>query len=254
MFRAAGIPVAMLGLALMAFGANAAAPTDDATPAGQYRLVGQMETASELLLREDGRFDYLLSVGGLDARRADTWSSDPDTRVVTLRVEGADARIARALQVVGVQPLAEVLDSLAPDHPARGATQGVAVRFESPVAGEVGSLLATAFDAGDAQVDGQDLVEGEVRWNVFATPPAWLGVFGDVGGMALQIEIDVPPPGSVVSVRSDSSQLVDGQGLPLAWRLAQAGDGSLVPADGFSGDDVHERRGPRYVRIKDIGD
>ncbi|MBG0809550.1 hypothetical protein IY145_09180 [Methylosinus sp. H3A] len=56
----------------------------DASLAGQYHLSGVMEVGSELLLRSDGRFDYMLAYGALDELASGCWSREGD--VVTLIV------------------------------------------------------------------------------------------------------------------------------------------------------------------------
>jgi hypothetical protein len=70
------ILIAALTLAgLWASGAGAAscAPAD-ASLAGHYYLVGVMEVGSELELRRDGRFAYMLAYGALDELASGCWS------------------------------------------------------------------------------------------------------------------------------------------------------------------------------------
>lgn len=43
-------------------------------PAGSYRLVGEQDVASGLMLRSDGRFQYFLSAGALDEHAQGRWS------------------------------------------------------------------------------------------------------------------------------------------------------------------------------------
>ncbi len=68
---AAVLPLA----ALWAFGARAAncAPAD-ASLAGHYYLHGVMEVGSELELKADGRFAYMLAYGALDELASGCWS------------------------------------------------------------------------------------------------------------------------------------------------------------------------------------
>ncbi|OAI31229.1 hypothetical protein A1351_06155 [Methylosinus sp. R-45379] len=56
----------------------------DPSLVGHYYLSGVMETGSELLLRPDGRFDYMLAYGALDEIASGCWSRQGD--VVTLAV------------------------------------------------------------------------------------------------------------------------------------------------------------------------
>ncbi len=70
--------VAALGLALLPLGpasARAAACTPaDPSLAGHYYLRGVMEVGSELLLKADGRFEYMLAYGALDELASGCWT------------------------------------------------------------------------------------------------------------------------------------------------------------------------------------
>lgn len=73
---------------------------------GHYYLQGVMETGSELLLRDDGRFQWYLVVGALDLFAEGDWTATNDTvlltahkseavpspafETLTLRVDGAN--------------------------------------------------------------------------------------------------------------------------------------------------------------------
>ena len=63
-------------LLLLLFAGNAAAASP---PVGRYRLVGEHDVASELELRDDGRFAYALAAGALDERAEGRWTSDGTT-------------------------------------------------------------------------------------------------------------------------------------------------------------------------------
>jgi hypothetical protein len=56
--------------------------------AGHYYLSGVMETGSELLLRPDGRFEWMMSYGAADQAARGTWRVDGDT--VTLSAKPDD--------------------------------------------------------------------------------------------------------------------------------------------------------------------
>ena len=77
---------ACLAAALLSGGAARAAECEkaDASLAGHYYLSGVMEVGSELLLRPDGRFDYMLAYGALDEIASGCWSRKGD--LVTLAV------------------------------------------------------------------------------------------------------------------------------------------------------------------------
>jgi hypothetical protein len=58
--------VAAFAAALLPVGASAACARTDPSLAGHYYLQGVMEVGSELLLKADGRFEYMLAYGALD--------------------------------------------------------------------------------------------------------------------------------------------------------------------------------------------
>ena len=73
-----GSAAAAFALALLPFGgasghAPACAPAD-ALLAGHYYLHGVMEVGSELLLKADGRFQYMLAYGALDELASGCWT------------------------------------------------------------------------------------------------------------------------------------------------------------------------------------
>lgn len=53
------------------------------SPAGHYRLVGEQDVASELVLNQDGRFIYFLAAGALDEHAEGRWASDGRTVKLT---------------------------------------------------------------------------------------------------------------------------------------------------------------------------
>src|SRR6266508_4135252 len=65
--------------------AHAAEPE---TPTGHYVLQGMREVGSELMLREDGRFQYMLAYGAYDEFATGTWKVDG--RRVILNTEAKD--------------------------------------------------------------------------------------------------------------------------------------------------------------------
>jgi hypothetical protein len=52
------------------------APAQAASPAGGYRLVGSPDTASAIILQDDGRFDFVLAEGALDLSASGRWTSE----------------------------------------------------------------------------------------------------------------------------------------------------------------------------------
>lgn len=77
-------PMALTALALL-IASSAGAPASAAGVEGRYRLVGEQDVASELLLTGDGRFAYGLAAGALDEQAEGRWTSDG--KVVKLTTE-----------------------------------------------------------------------------------------------------------------------------------------------------------------------
>jgi hypothetical protein len=70
------VPAALLFLASPAF----AAPSG---PSGRYRLTGEQDAASELIIRKDGHFAYGLIVGALDEQAEGRWRREGDSIFLT---------------------------------------------------------------------------------------------------------------------------------------------------------------------------
>jgi hypothetical protein len=65
--------VKALPFALLLLLASGAAPAP--SPAGDYRLTGEQDVDSGLLLQPDGQFQYFLTAGALDERAEGRWSA-----------------------------------------------------------------------------------------------------------------------------------------------------------------------------------
>jgi len=90
--------VRLLAIAVLFAAATLAA--DD--PAGHYVLRGVMEVGSELLLRPDGTFEYMLAYGAADYQASGTWKVDGDAVVLTTGGEEKQAfRLIRSEAVKG---------------------------------------------------------------------------------------------------------------------------------------------------------
>jgi hypothetical protein len=61
------------------------------SPAGHYTLRGLREVGSELVLYENGRFEYMLAYGSYDEYAKGTWKQDGQR--VILNSEGKDAPV-----------------------------------------------------------------------------------------------------------------------------------------------------------------
>lgn len=153
--------LSLLPLLLMATPTEAA----ERSPAGAYRLVGEQDVASGLVLRRDGRFQYFLSAGALDERAEGRWTAQG--RVVTLVTEPA--------------PRPPVFEQ----GPSGKAQDGVmSVTVASPEGrGLAGVDVRIGFDQGEpvesyTQEDGWALPAGETR------RPRWIELAVPMHGLA----------------------------------------------------------------------
>ncbi|MBE2212020.1 MAG: hypothetical protein IAE66_10425, partial [Xanthomonadaceae bacterium] len=95
-------------------------------PAGRYRLVDVMETASGIEFGKDGRFRWFYTVGGLDMYAEGEWKRMQD--FIVLKADGADAELAKVFRLERVGRISEWLPHLPADHPVRAHPDGIAVR------------------------------------------------------------------------------------------------------------------------------
>lgn len=72
--------LALIGLLALASAASAAAAKG---PAGRYRLTGEHDAASELIIRKNGHFAYGLIVGALDEQAEGRWRREGDSLYLT---------------------------------------------------------------------------------------------------------------------------------------------------------------------------
>ena len=78
------VPALAFALAALAPARAAGCAPADAALAGRYALRGVMEVGSEIELKADGRFAYMLAYGALDEFASGCWSRAGDA--LTLRV------------------------------------------------------------------------------------------------------------------------------------------------------------------------
>lgn len=132
-------------------------------PVGRYRLVGQMETAAELELRKDGRFRWLYSVGGLDMDVQGDWKRMHST--VILKADKADAMLEKVIALEGIARTADLLPTLAADHPLRAQPNAIAVHMVNLGGLESSALYAFALDeAGEPIAWQASVVDEGGRW------------------------------------------------------------------------------------------
>ena len=72
------------------------------SPAGHYTLRGLREVGSELVLYENGRFEYMLAYGSYDEYAKGTWKRDGQR--VILNSEGKDAPVKFTLKQTETRP------------------------------------------------------------------------------------------------------------------------------------------------------
>jgi hypothetical protein len=85
-----------LATTLAIAGLAVAMPSAAADPlVGRYSLQGIHETGSELRLREDGRYDWFMAYGAMDATSAGRWSREGDRVVLVADKPAKDASLFR---------------------------------------------------------------------------------------------------------------------------------------------------------------
>jgi hypothetical protein len=98
------VRIAAVGLLFPALGSggDAKAPS----PGGRYRLTGEQDVASELVIRPDGRFSYALIAGALDERAEGRWRREGDSIFLTTEPKPVPAAFsAGAATRTGTAPL-----------------------------------------------------------------------------------------------------------------------------------------------------
>jgi hypothetical protein len=159
--RTAGYLVAF-GLLLVTPAGAAGAKAPD--PAGLYRLTGEQDVASELLIKPDGRFSYGLIAGALDEQAEGRWRREGDSIFLTTEPKPVPAVFS-------------------PGEAKRTEAAPLTLRVTWPGGrGVAGVDLRVGFAAGDpvddyTQEDGWTLSTEEHRtplWVQFAMPMFYL--------------------------------------------------------------------------------
>lgn len=213
--------------------------------AGDYVLVGVMETAAELRLTDGGRFDWLLSVGSLDLPVSGTYRYFPPH--LFLDADGAKAVFSERVRLLDVQPMPDDVPETIRDLAAH--PRAVAVRL-------LGHDCATcnlAVINTDAEpmdqvrgVDGEGLQPAERI--VIGVLPEGRRVssvhFIIEEGESLQGEVVMEiAPGHMATFRIQPSEGDRDVPRVLHMQLERLDDGRLVPTDTlFSQPEAH------YVR------
>ena len=179
---------------------------------GHYFLRGVREVGSELLLLEDGSFEYLLSYGAVDISARGAWRSDGKQVF---------------LDTPPLRPYSAIADVRADSRPAEPGMLTVRVYHRGrPVAIDVAMSSAKEdYGSGPRKSEGEDGVSAPIAAGdlkalaLFVPLPAggrWheVDVSGiDAAARALRVDVDAPDAAS---------------SAPLHKRLVLAADGALV--------------------------
>lgn len=157
----------LLATALLLVSVRGLAETPSAAQiAGNYRLMGAMETAAWLELRPDGRFALALSVGSLDAQVEGDWLLNVDS--VELRADGADAVLEQVFEIGVASPIEQWADGMPADHPLHAhPREGYFLRLVDMESVEPGALFAIA------KLDDGSIVEWMEQWTAPAYSERW---------------------------------------------------------------------------------
>lgn len=142
--------------------ATVAPPAASASVAGHYYLEGVMETASELLLRPDGRFAFILSYGAVDQSSEGRWrierggvllTTDGSAHAPAVRLKAATGRatdsiVVRVLDTLGAPIRGVEIDVERPSGTAFGRTsrEGYVIAVGK---GDAPTALAVGYDVVD---------------------------------------------------------------------------------------------------------
>jgi len=195
---------------------NKTAAKSAARLAGHYYLRGMREVGSELLLTEDGRFQYLMSYGAVDIEASGQWRSDGKTI---------------HLDTPPIQPFSAIAGVRADTLPAEGDGMTVRVYYQGrPVKVDVAMSSATGDFAGTPrQSEGANGVSAPIgpgqlkALAVYVPLPAgarWHDVDVsklDARARSVRVDLDVPEAASLT---------------PLHMTLALREDGALTASQG----------------------
>jgi hypothetical protein len=156
--------IAMRPMLLLALSLAAAAPPAAPDPVGRYRLTGEQDVASQLIVSRDGSFEYALAAGALDEYAKGRWT-----------------RAGRQIRLTTVPK--PVPPSFAPGTAKKTSEAPLVLHILWPNGRDaVGTDLKVEFETGDpldTYVGGPDrwtMPEGETRRPVAVTLA--LGMFG----------------------------------------------------------------------------
>ncbi len=212
-------------------------------PAGRYRLVDVMETASGIEFGKDGRFRWFYTVGGLDMYAEGEWKRMQD--FIVLKADGADAELAKVFRLERVGRISEWLPHLPADHPVRAHPDGIAVRMLDVDGVGPSSFMAFAgrSDGTSLKWQGETLGESDRWFYADAAPGTVVDQLHVLIAARLSRDIDVTlKPGDAADIVVSPAALGEEERF-LMMTLEIDKDGSLIPdAERLS------ERPARYVR------
>lgn len=141
---------AALALSFSAGAASAADPAAASLP-GHYYLQGVMETGSELLLKKDGKFEWMLSYGNTDEQASGEWRVAGDVVTLVAGNGGKEPqfRVFEESEMRIQKPAEAGLWVAIVGFPRLGPMAGVEVKFEAQ-SGKTATAVSVAN--GDAIV------------------------------------------------------------------------------------------------------
>ncbi|HEY9317048.1 MAG TPA: ankyrin repeat domain-containing protein, partial [Achromobacter sp.] len=196
-------------------GAKASSKSAAGLP-GHYWLRGMREVGSEILLSEDGRFDYMMTYGAVDIVARGTWRSDG--RQVFL-------------DTPPIVPFSAIAGVRADTRPAESNQLTVRVYYrDRPVKVDVAMSSADAdYGGGPRQSEGSDGVSAPIAPGALKA----LAVFVPLPSGARWHEVDVSKidPGAR-AIRVDVAVPESATGTPLHKTFTLHKDGALVESSG----------------------
>ena len=169
----------LLACAALAFAipAGAAEPAASSLP-GHYYLQGVMETGSELLLKKDGTFEWVLSYGNTDQQASGAWRVTGDTVTLVAGNGGKEPqfRVFEEAEMRIQKPAEAGLWVAIVGFPQVGPMAGVEVKFEAH-SGKTATAVSVAN--GDAIVRmpaSERWVRAGLRLQGATTDYQWLAV------------------------------------------------------------------------------
>lgn len=183
--------------------------------AGHYFLRGVREVGSELLLSEDGRFDYIMSYGAVDISARGTWRSDG--RQVFL-------------DTPPIQPYSPIIGVRADTRPAEPGQLTVRVYYrDRPVKIDVAMSSADAdYGGGPRQSEGADGVSAPIAPGALKA----LSVFVPLPAGARWHPVDISKiDADVRAIRIDVEAPESAAGTPLHKRYTRDEHGALIESE-----------------------